>query len=130
MLSVSDLTDDQAEWWRRRRKDEVDWFTEHVGLDLELRAEGALAIDPDETLSDVPFPGTGSTRHAALLVLERLVGLVRDDALAAEGAERVWRPVPDGGWDAAVAEVVAEHGHGFRRAYADTALLADDVADC
>jgi uncharacterized protein (TIGR02678 family) len=129
LLSLTDLTEDQAEWWRRSRSREVEWFREHVGLEVEARAEGAMAIDPDETLTDQAFPGTGSQRHAALLVLERLVGLVREDARAAEPAERVWRVVPEGAFEQAVRAVVAEHSRGLRKAYADVDLLAGDVLE-
>ena len=129
LLSLTDLTEDQAEWWRRSRSREVEWFREHVGLEVEARAEGAMAIDPDETLTDQAFPGTGSQRHAALLVLERLVGLVREDARAAEPAERVWRVLPLGAFEQAVRAVVAEHSRGLRKAYADVDLLAGDVLE-
>lgn len=129
VLSVTDLTEDHAEWWRRNRGREVEWFAEHVGLDVELRAEGALAIDPDEALTDVVFPGSGSARHAALLVLEILVGLVREQALAAAPADRVWRTLPPGALTDAVAQVMTEHGHGFRQAYADPDILTADVSE-
>ncbi|PZS26489.1 MAG: TIGR02678 family protein [Pseudonocardiales bacterium] len=129
VLSSTDLTEDQAEWWRRNRNREAEWFREHVGLDLELRAEGAMAIDPDETLTDLVFPGTGSARHAALLVLERLVSQLREDARSAELPERVWRPVPQGAFDQAVREVGTEHARGLRKVYADVELLAADVLE-
>ncbi len=129
LLSLTDLTEDQAEWWSRNRNRETEWFREHLGLELELRAEGALAIDPDETLTDVVFPGTGSQRHAALLVLEQLVGLVREDARSAELTDRVWRVVPEGAFEQAVRSVVAEHGRGLRKAYADAEVLSEDVLD-
>jgi uncharacterized protein (TIGR02678 family) len=126
VLSTEDLSDDQAEWWSRNRRREAEWFRDHAGLELELRAEGALAVDPDETLTDVAFPGTGSARHAALLVLERLVTEVRDDARA---SSRTWQPLPDGAVERAVTAVAAEHGRGLRKAYADVALLQADVAE-
>ena len=126
VLSTEELTEDQAEWWSRNRRREAEWFRDHVGLELELRAEGALAVDPDEDLSDVAFPGTGSARHAALLVLERLVSEVRDDARA---GGRTWQPLPDGALERAVHAVAAEHGRGLRKAYADVELLHADVAE-
>lgn len=129
LLSISDLTEDQAEWWRRNRNRETEWFREHVGLELELRAEGAMAIDPDETLTDLVFPGTGSARHAALLVLEILVGSVREDARSAELSDRVWRAVPDGAFEQAVRSVGAEHARGLRKAYADAEVLGEDVLE-
>ena len=124
VLSVEDLTEEQAEWWRRSRSREAEWFRDNLGLELELRAEGALAIDPDETLTDVAFPGTGSARHAALLVLERLVAEIRDDARQS-GA--TWWPLADDAIERAVATVAADHGRGLRKAYADLDLLRADV---
>jgi uncharacterized protein (TIGR02678 family) len=129
LLSITDLTEDQAEWWRRNRNRETEWFLEHVGLELELRAEGAMAIDPDESLTDLAFPGTGSARHAALLVLEQLVGLVREDARSAELPDRVWSLVPDGAFEQAVSWVAGEHARGLRKAYADLGVLAEDVLE-
>ena len=129
LLSVEDLTEDQAEWWRRNRNREVDWFREHVGLELELRAEGAMAIDPDETLTDLVFPGTGSARHAALLVLERLVDEVREEARAAESGDRVWRALSEGAFERAVAVVRSDHARGLRKAYDDLEVLGADVLE-
>jgi len=126
VLSHDDLSPDQLEWWRRSRGREAEWFTEHTGLELELRSEGALAVDPAETLTDTAFPGTGSARHAAVLVLERLVAVVRDDA---RGSGRAWWPLPELAVAVAVREVQAQHGRGLRKAYADVAVLHADVVD-
>ncbi|MFP5336024.1 MAG: TIGR02678 family protein [Actinomycetes bacterium] len=115
VLSTADLTEDQAEWWRRNRNREREWFGDRLGLQLELRAEGALAVDPDDELTDVPFPGTGSTRHLALLWLERLVDLAREDARRAEPGDRTWRPVDADVTDREGDAVLAEWGSGFKR---------------
>jgi uncharacterized protein (TIGR02678 family) len=126
VLSTEDLSPDQVEWWSRNRRREAEWFREHVGLELELRAEGALAVDPDESLTDVAFPGTGSARHAALLVLERLVHEARDDA---RSSGRTWQPLPAGALERAVTAVAAEHGRGLKKAYDDVDLLQADVVE-
>lgn len=126
VLSTQDLTPDQVEWWSRNRHREAEWFHDHVGLELELRTEGALAVDPDEALTDVAFPGTGSARHAALLVLERLVTDVRDEA---RQGGLTWAPLPDGAVERAVHAVAAEHGRGLRKAYADIGVLQADVVE-
>ena len=115
LLSVSDLTPEQAEWWARNRNREREWFRERFGLDLELRAEGALAVDPDDELSDIAFPGPGSTRHLALLWLEAVVNVVRERARGADVGERVWTAVSSGEVDAAVTGVVEQWGSGFKR---------------
>ena len=36
-----------------------EWFGEHFGVDLELRAEGALAVDPDDELPTRSSPAEG-----------------------------------------------------------------------
>lgn len=82
VLSVDELTDEQRGWWRRNRHREVEWFSNSFGLDLELRAEGATAIDPSGEMTDRAFPGTGSATHFALLLLAELVEEVRADTEA------------------------------------------------
>lgn len=96
VLTTADLTQDQAEWWSRNRNRERDWFRDRFGLELELRAEGAIAIDPDDELSDEPFPGKGATRHLALLVLVALVDLARASPAAEQAHQptQVWRGIP------------------------------------
>lgn len=83
VLSTEDLTDEQREWWRRNREREREWFRRWLGLDLELRAEGAIAIDPSGELTDRPFPSSGSARHFALLLLGELVEELRTEHGAA-----------------------------------------------
>jgi uncharacterized protein (TIGR02678 family) len=95
VMSVRDLTDDQVEWWQRNRNRERERLAEFFGLDIELRAEGALAVDPDDELSDVAFPGIGSTKQVSLLLLERLARwCAGHGASAAPVADRTWWPVP------------------------------------
>ncbi len=77
LLDVSELDEEQRAWWMKARTRERDWYADRLGLQLELRAEGALAIDPDEELSDTPFPGPGSARHVALLELDQVVAHAR-----------------------------------------------------
>ncbi len=117
VLSVGDLSEDQAEWWRRNRHRETDWLRTRLGLVLELRAEGALAVDPDDELSDVDFPGSGSTRHFALLWLDRLVRRVRDTAADAPPSERTWWPVDAADVLAAATDVFSTWGVALRRDY-------------
>lgn len=92
VLTTEELSDEQREWWSRNRNREREWFRRVLGLDLELRAEGAVAIDPDGQLTDETFPGGGSARHFALLLLDALVGEVRDAGLAEPG--RAWAALP------------------------------------
>jgi uncharacterized protein (TIGR02678 family) len=123
VLSLTDMTGDQQEWWSRNRNREREWFRDRFGLDLELRAEGAAAIDPEEELTDSDFPGPGSARHVALLLLERLVDIARPAALDAPTPSRVWRRVAAADVDAALAGVHAEYSGALRRAYKDDRVL-------
>ena len=116
VLTTAELDPEHQEWWSRTRHQQSDWCERVLGLQLELRAEGAIAVDPDDELSDERFPGPGSVRHAALLVLSRLVPAIR---------ERTRREVVRGGWwqltadelAAAVDGVAATYGKSLRAAY-------------
>lgn len=79
VLAVEDLTEEQQGWWRRNREREREWFQRWLGLDLELRAEGAVAIDPGGDLTDVAFPAAGSARHFALLLVSERVDVLRSE---------------------------------------------------
>lgn len=119
LLDVSELSEDQSQWWRRNRAREAEQLQDWLGLTVELRAEGAVAIDPTGELSDRPFPGLGTVAHAALLVLARLVDAVRSDALAAAPIDRVWRPLQATVLSEVVRHVVGEYGRAFAREYRD-----------
>lgn len=127
VLSVDELTEEQAEWWRRGRNREREWFAERLGLEVELRAEGAVAIDPDGELTDVEFPGGGSGRQLALLLVEALAQGLREAARAAEPHERVWRRVAADEVTTTAEAILAEWGPGLRKELrADhTAALAE-----
>lgn len=75
-----DLTDAEADVLSRERRDVARALEDHFGLILEVRAEGALAYDPDEELTDVAFPGNGTVRQAALLLLDALTDNLRPTA--------------------------------------------------
>jgi uncharacterized protein (TIGR02678 family) len=109
VLSTAELPDEYAEWWRRNRNRERDWFRERLGVELELRAEGAIAVDPDDELTDFAFPGGGSAKHFALLLLGSLVEQVRGRA------EGTWTPIDADEVEAACAEVFGEWSRGLRR---------------
>lgn len=130
IVSVSDLTDEQAEWWGKNRNREREWFHERFGVDVELRSEGALAVDPDGELSDVEFPGGGSAKHFALLVVERLATALRDAARDAEPSSRTWRAAPRELVDATASAVIARYGKGFRKEHRESqAVLRADAVD-
>ena len=123
LLSVDDLDEEQGDWWRRNRNREREWFRDRFELDLELRAEGALAVDPEDQLTDVVFPGKGATKHFALLLLEQLAGLARDggrppgsvDRAERAGDPDVWRVIPDVSVRSAASDVLLSWREGLRR---------------
>ncbi|GAB2503199.1 hypothetical protein GCM10027063_48150 [Promicromonospora xylanilytica] len=64
------LTDAEADALSRERRDIAAVLDDLLGLTLEVRAEGALAYDDGEEFSDLRFPGQGTTRQAALLLID------------------------------------------------------------
>ncbi len=102
VLSVDELTEEHAEWWRRNRNRERDWYDSRFGLRLELRAEGGAVIDPDDAFTDESFPGADKTRQLALLILEEFAAVVGGDLqttswrqLLAQEADRAAHRVRD-----------------------------------
>jgi uncharacterized protein (TIGR02678 family) len=124
VLSIDELTEEQAEWWRRGRNREREWFADRLGLDLELRAEGAVAVDPDGELTDLEFPGGGSARQLALLLVEALASALRPAARESAAAERVWRRASPEVVGATYAEVLQEWGAGLKKAYREDPATA------
>lgn len=74
VLYRDDLTPEEWAELRRRLGEEERLLDEMFGLALEVRAEGVAAVDPGGDLADRRFPTTGTVGHAALLLLEHLVG--------------------------------------------------------
>lgn len=117
ILTTSDLAPDHAEWWARNRNREREWFLDQLGLSLELRAEGALALDPAEELTDVDFPGRGRTSHLALLLLEAIVDELRPTAGPGAGSDGrgAWWPMPRRQIESIARPIVAQWSSGLRR---------------
>ncbi len=74
VLYRSDLDDDEWAELRRRLGQESVWFDEMFNLQIEARAEGVLALDPDGVLTDRRFPAGGTVGHAALLLIDTMLG--------------------------------------------------------
>ena len=119
VLSAEDLTEEQREWWRRNRHREREWFRRTLGLDLELRAEGAVAIDPEGELTDRPFPAGGSARHFALLLLEAMVTELQSVHGAAALAGSTWQRLATSTARRLGDELFATWREGFRKAHRD-----------
>ncbi len=73
VLYRTDLTNGEWAELRQRLGEEEAIFDDMFGLRLESRAEGIMAIDPDNEMTDSRFPRSGTVGHAALLLLNRLV---------------------------------------------------------
>ena len=74
VLYSADLTEDEWAELRRRLGEEAAIFGDMFGVRVEARAEGVMVIDPDGGLTDSRFPLGGTVGHAALLLIDRLVG--------------------------------------------------------
>ncbi len=135
------LLDDPVVHYDDLDEREVDWLTHalgfvhelldrDVGLVVERRAEGLLAVDPDRELTDESFPDGGSTaKHAALLLAE----LLTDRARRARSAGDDVPVVADAEVVRLVAELRGAHAQrcNWAAAYRDddgAALAADAVA--
>ncbi|WP_284976493.1 DUF2398 family protein [Arthrobacter sp. efr-133-TYG-104] len=87
LVRREDLTEPERDALSRERNDVAQALSDAFGLELEVRAEGVLAYDTEEELTDVAFPGNGTARQAALLLLDALVDTLRPSS----GAEALVR---------------------------------------
>ncbi|MFI1418744.1 TIGR02678 family protein [Streptomyces sp. NPDC020731] len=113
VVHLDDLTDAEREWLRTRQRREAQAFSELLGLEAEIRAEGIALIDTDDELTDLRLPGTGTVAQAALLLVERLVARLRPDDPghpAVGGRLVIGVPVPDGLLPGLLDELVEEYG--------------------
>jgi uncharacterized protein (TIGR02678 family) len=115
ILSTADLPGEYAEWWRRNRNREREWFRDRLGLEVELRAEGAIAVDPEDELTDVEFPAGGSAKHFALLLLGALTDRVRSRGEGPDGPAQTWAAISGEEVDAVSAEVFAAWSKWLKR---------------
>jgi uncharacterized protein (TIGR02678 family) len=127
-----DLTDAERDVLSRERSELTRALAESFGLTVEVRAEGALPYDSNGSLTDVAFPGSGTVKQAALLLLAELIGLRQptagttanlDDGRTVPGTAVTWDEV-----DTALAKLCVQH----RRAWGATLVdqperLRDEV---
>ncbi|WP_328477479.1 TIGR02678 family protein [Streptomyces sp. NBC_00377] len=113
VVHLDDLTDTEREWLRTRQRREAQAFSELLGLEAEIRAEGIALVDTEDELTDLHLPGTGTVAQAALLLMERLVDRLRpeDPGHPAVGGRLVIGvPVPDGLLPELLDELIEEYG--------------------
>lgn len=116
-LYADDVAPEDWSELRRRFGEEARYLEEMFGLLVEARAEGVAAIDVDGGCSDIAFPHSGTTAHAALLLLDALVAHHRDGADTATV-------------DRELADLLDRYGKYWRKdAVADPASLRDGAVD-
>ncbi len=78
VVYYDDLDEPERDWLLHSLGYVHDLLDRDVGLALERRSEGVLAIDPERELTDDTFPdGNSTVKHAALLLAEQLTDRVR-----------------------------------------------------
>ncbi|UGT54411.1 TIGR02678 family protein [Nocardia asteroides] len=118
----SDLGPEELDVLSRERSELTRMLSDAFGLVLEVRAEGALGYDPGGALSDIEFPGSGTVKQAALLLISKLLDSVDDDATA---MEFTWPLV-----DSVVSDLLRAHGRAWRSEYAGAPrTLRDDAVE-
>ena len=129
----AELPADELDVLSRERTELARQLEENFGLVLEVRAEGALAYDPSGALTDIDFPGSGSAKQAALLLLDELLvagaptpmSSVTVDGAALPGLLAPWPQV-----DAVLAALTGRYGKVWKGAYVESVgtLRTDAVA--
>ncbi|MGM7646781.1 TIGR02678 family protein [Nocardia sp. JW2] len=117
----SDLGPEELDVLSRERSELTRMLGDAFGLVLEVRAEGALAYDASGSLSDIEFPGSGTVKQVALLLIGALLDTVGDDQVVE--MEFAWPVV-----DSMVGDLLRAHGKAWKREYAEAPrTLRDDV---
>jgi uncharacterized protein (TIGR02678 family) len=127
-----ELPDDELDVLSRERNELARHLDENFGLVLEVRAEGVLAYDLSGALTDLEFPGSGSAKQAALLLLDELATALRPSAESTVQVDGVLRPGVFAPWpqvDTILAGLVARYRAAWKNAYSESlpTLRADVV---
>ncbi|GAB3447617.1 hypothetical protein GCM10027570_20250 [Streptomonospora sediminis] len=81
----SSLDPADRDWLRANLGGEAHLLEELTGLQLQVRAEGVLAVDPEGYLTDRNFPGTGTVARIALLAAAELLAEAAPEAESGNG---------------------------------------------
>jgi uncharacterized protein (TIGR02678 family) len=73
VVLYADLPTEEADYLRSHHRQESYWLDRYFGLQLEARAEGMVATDPDDYLTDLSFPAGSTVARMTLLALEPLL---------------------------------------------------------
>ncbi|WP_424185841.1 TIGR02678 family protein [Actinokineospora sp. G85] len=126
LVRREDLSDAERDVLTRERRELARVLEEQFGLTLEARAEGVLAYDVEETVSDVPFPSTGTVARSALLLIHALADDLRGkagDTAMVGGREVPGVHVPTSVVEANVELLIEQYGSAFASQYSDNAAL-------
>jgi uncharacterized protein (TIGR02678 family) len=131
----AELPDDELDVLSRERHELARHLDENFGLVLEVRAEGALAYDPSGAaagLTDLEFPGSGSAKQAALLLLDELAGALEpspESVVVIDGRPLPATLAPWAQVDAVLSDLAARYRAAWKGAYAESldVLRADVV---
>jgi uncharacterized protein (TIGR02678 family) len=127
----AELPDDELDVLSRERHELARHLDENFGLVLEVRAEGVLAYDPSGALTDLDFPGSGSAKQAALLLLDELTTALQPSAESAVLVDGCPRPGVLAPWpqvDAVLGGLAGRYRSAWKGAYSESPdALRDDV---
>ncbi|MCW2527976.1 MAG: hypothetical protein JWM76_2836 [Pseudonocardiales bacterium] len=127
------LDEEEQDVLSRDRTDLARQLEENFGLTLEVRAEGALAYDAAGRLTDVDFPGPGSLKQAALLLLDELIVDLQPDPASMTTIDGQTVPAVFAPWEL-VDRVLLELSERYRKvwkgSYVESVVeLRRDVSD-
>ncbi len=88
VVYYEELDADQLAYLTSQRAALTRRVSELTGLVAEIRAEGIAMVDPDDDLTDVRMPDTGTDGHVTLLLAEHLAGRLGEDAVAELGDDK------------------------------------------
>ena len=119
----------------RDRNEVARHLDENFGLVLEVRAEGVLAYDPSGTLTDLDFPGSGSAKQAALLLLDELTAAApsrptAESSVLVDGVELPGSLVPWPRVDQALTSLLDRYRTAWKNSYGQSLdVLRGDVVE-
>jgi uncharacterized protein (TIGR02678 family) len=134
-LFRAELPGDELDVLSRERNEVARHLDENFGLVLEVRAEGVLAYDPSGTLTDLDFPGSGSAKQAALLLLDELTAAApsrptAESVVLVNGAELPGSLAPWPRVDEALTSLLARYRTAWKTAYGQSLdTLRGDVVE-
>ncbi|MEH3075141.1 MAG: TIGR02678 family protein [Quadrisphaera sp.] len=102
----ADLSEEESAYLTSQRSALTRRVSELTGLVAEVRAEGIAMVDPDDDLTDLRMPESGTDGHVALLVAEHL---------ATRDAKHPGRPVPLVDLHRLVRKLAQQHAGDWRR---------------